>query len=95
MLMDPRISDMAVNIYTNYHALVSVLNCLYCKDSALRRIMRVIAELCMAPNLIAARHVSGVHNVGPDLLSRGMTDKFLEKCSKIGTTWHIKTILSS
>lgn len=71
-------SNTAVNVYTDNIALVSVLNRLYCKDQSLRRIMREIVQLCLKNNIhIIARHISGERNVGPDLLSRGMSKKFL------------------
>ena len=79
-LLRGSIMDTAVNVYTDNHALVSVLNKLYCRDPALRQLMRPITEICIEQNLlIVAKHISGEDNIGPDLLSRGMIHQFLEQ----------------
>ena len=79
-MLQPEIRDTAINIYTDNHALVSVLNKLYCKDQALRKIMRPLAMLSLGRNIhIVARHVRGELNVGPDLLSRGMVSEFRQR----------------
>ena len=80
-------SDMVVNIYTDNQALTSVLNKLYCKDHVLRKLMRGIAGMCMRCNIhIVAHHISGELNVGADLLSRGMVEKFLRTYPSMNKT---------
>lgn len=80
MLLGEHVTDTAVNVYTDNIALVSVLNRLYCRDPALRRLMRPIIQICISRNLlIVAKHICGEDNIGPDLLSRGMLYQFLER----------------
>jgi hypothetical protein len=63
--------DTAVHIHTDNEALVPVLNKLYAKDPSLQAILRVIASLCLANNLlIKCFHVSGKDNLRADMLSR-------------------------
>ena len=72
-------SDMAINIFTDNMAVTNILNKLYCKDKSLRKMMRKISEICMGRNIrIIARHISGELNVGADLLSRGLIEKFFQ-----------------
>ena len=67
-------------VHTDNMALVPVLNKLHSRDLALRRLLRPIAGLCLKNNIkILARHVAGVANVAPDLLSRGQVNKCLER----------------
>ena len=74
------IENSVVQISTDNKALVPVLNRLYCKDSALRKLVRPIALLCMNKNiLLVASHIRGSDNVGADLLSRGQREKFLQQ----------------
>jgi hypothetical protein len=72
-----RFSDSTVAVITDNHALVAVLNRLYCRDKTLRQLLKPISLLCLERNIrVVARHVPGVDNVGPDLLSRGRLQKF-------------------
>lgn len=76
-LMEEGLTDILINVYTDNQALVSVINNLYSKDSSLRKLLRPLARLCLARNiLVRANHVPGVDNVGPDLLSRGRLTEF-------------------
>jgi hypothetical protein len=72
--------DKCIHIHTDNHALVAVLNKLYSKDKAIRRILKPIALLCITRNVrLVTHHLAGVLNVGPDLLSRGKVAEFFEK----------------
>ena len=71
--------NVAVHVYTDNHALVTVINKLYCRDEGLRKLMKVIVSTCMTKNLrLVASHIPGNQNIGPDLLSRGKITKFAE-----------------
>lgn len=76
-MMDSRVSDMTIKVYTDNIALVSVINRLYSRDSLLRRLVRPLVRICLASNInITAAHIPGKDNVGPDMLSRGMINNF-------------------
>lgn len=69
--------DGFVDVYTDNEALVYVLNSLYSKDNDLRAMLRPIARLSLKNNIsVRARHIPGVNNVAPDLLSRGRVEGF-------------------
>lgn len=90
-MMEDWITDTVINVFTDNQALVCVLNKLYSRDPALRKLLRPIAERCMKYNLyIIAQHIPGVLNSGPDMLSRGMIDKFKESFPGVNT--HPNTI---
>jgi hypothetical protein len=74
------LADSTVAIYTDNEALVPVLNKLYAKDKMLRQLLKPLALLCLSHNIgIAARHIPGADNIGPDLLSRGRVKAFLDR----------------
>lgn len=74
------IKDTVIRVFTDNNALVHVLNKLYSKDAGIRKLMRPLVALCLENNLfIRAKHIAGADNVGPDLLSRGKMEEFLEK----------------
>jgi len=75
-LWDQLFSEKIIHVHTDNQALIPIINKLYSKDTAIRKILRPIADLCMSKNiLVIAKHISGVNNVIPDLISR---DKIVE-----------------
>ena len=86
LMLNNKVQNTAVNVYTDNHALVSILNRLYCKDPAIRRLMRPLVRLCMARNYqIVARHVPGQFNIGPDMLSRNKINEFKAQFPKMNS----------
>jgi hypothetical protein len=72
--------DSTVAIYSDNQAVVDVLHKLYTKDKLLRQLLKPCTLTCLKNNIrISAYHIPGVENVGPDLLSRGKINEFLEK----------------
>lgn len=86
LLLHTDVNDTVINIYTDNQALVSVVNKLYSKDVALRRLIRPLAALCLKRNVkVLASHIAGVCNIGPDLLSRGNISKFKARFPSMNT----------
>ena len=77
LMLQECVANCSIRVFTDNMALVSVINKLYSKDPALRKMLRHIAKFCLNRNIhITAFHVKGVDNIGPDLLSRGKIEKF-------------------
>ena len=73
-------TDQCIAIYCDNAAVVLIINKLHSADKALRFLMKKIALWCMSKNLkITAHHIEGKKNIGPNLLSRGKTEEFLEE----------------
>ena len=72
--------ENSVRILTDNISLVPVINNLYSKDAKLRQLVKPIAILCLTKNIfLSACHTPGIHNIGPDLLSRGRVNEFLTR----------------
>ena len=69
-----------VHIHTDNKAVATVINRLYAKDKGLRQLVKPLALHCLSKNIkVQAYHVEGTNNIGPDLLSRGRINDFLEQ----------------
>jgi hypothetical protein len=72
-----RMSNRCILFYTDNQAVVSIINSQTCKDTKVMLLMRRLVLTCLKHNILfQAKHVPGVNNTLPDLLSRLKLSQF-------------------
>ena len=75
----PSLANRCININCDNQAVVCIINSCTSKDKFIMILVRKLVYICMHYNiLIRAKHISGVSNVIPDLISRNKFQKALE-----------------
>jgi len=72
-------SNRCILFFTDYQALVQVINKQSCKDQHLIFFVRKMVLICLKYNILfKAKHIPGIHNHLADSLSRLQIQKFLQ-----------------
>ena len=85
MLWGHLIQNQRITFYTDYAALVDIINKCTSRDQSMMVYVRKLVLTCLHCNiLLRARHVPGIENVLADSLSRLQVDKF-KRLAPVGT----------